>query len=132
NLWKIGERDTYWAELMDSDKGIFSHKFVRAFFPELKDERSHFHAITLKVYRECSQFVHGNQSVIEKIPVSLVFSEELFEEWNIRADIIKRVILFSLCLRYLRSFDSKQVKKIENTLSEEFKGISPINEIITR
>ena len=48
SLWKLGERDTYWSELMDEEKGIFSSKFCRAFFPELKDEIIHFKVITKK------------------------------------------------------------------------------------
>ncbi len=130
NLWKIGERDTYWTELMDENKGIFSHKFCRAFFPELKEELGHFAAITKKVYRECSEFVHGNKSVIDKIPKGLEYSEQLFYEWNSKADIIKRIILFTLCLRYLKHFTVDERKKIESTISEEFKSIQPISEII--
>ena len=132
NLWKKGERDTYWNELTDNEKGIFSHKFCRAFFPELKDEIQHFNRITLKVYRECSEYVHGNQSIIEKIPSNLEYSEEIFKEWNIKANIIKRVILFCFCLRYLKSIKQNDLKKIENLLKDELGGISPITEILSQ
>ncbi|WPV70558.1 hypothetical protein [Chitinophaga sp. LS1] len=132
NLWKIGERDTYWNELMDKEKGVFSHKFCRAFFPELKGEINHFSAITSKVYRECSEYVHGNQTIIEKIPNTLEYSEVLFKEWNTKADIIRRVVLFSLCLRYLKHLKSENVRKIESSISDEFNSISQIIEIINR
>jgi len=132
NLWKIGERDTYWAELMDKDKGIFSHKFCKAFFPELKSEINHFNAITLKVYRECSEYVHGNQSVIGKIPNILDYSKDLFYEWNTKADSIRRIILFTFCLRYLKYLKTEDIKKIESSISEEFKSISQIIEQINK
>lgn len=132
NLWKIGERDTYWSELMDDDKGVFSSKFCRAFFPELKGEITHFKAITKKVYRECSEYVHGNNSVINKIPNSLEYSKKLFEEWNSKADIINRIILFTLCLRYLKILKEEELKKVSDSLIEEFNSISPINQIITQ
>lgn len=64
NLWRLGERDTYWNELVDKETGIFSLKFCKAFFPELKDEIEHFRAMTCKVYRECSEYVHANQHII--------------------------------------------------------------------
>src|SRR5690606_23810848 len=112
NLWKLGERDTYWNELIDENKGVFSPKFCKAFFPDLKDEISHFLAISKKVYRECSEYVHGNHSVINKIPDTLIYSEELFEEWNSKADIIKRIVLFTFCLRYLKSFSVSNIEKI--------------------
>jgi hypothetical protein len=130
NLWKIGERDTYWNELMDKDKGIFSYKFCKAFFPELKDELNHFSAITSKVYRECSEYVHGNQTIIRKLPTTLEYSQDLFYEWNSKANIIRRVILFALCLRYLKYLKPEGVKKIEGSILDEFKSISQIIELI--
>lgn len=132
NLWKIGERDTYWNEIASIDKenkqiqGIFSNKFCRAFFPELKNELSHFFTIATKVYRECSEYVHGNKSVIDKIPEKLEYSEELFYEWNVKADTIKRVILFVFCLRYLNQLKPEEIKKIAVTISEEFKSLAQI------
>jgi len=130
NLWKIGERDTYWSELTDESKGLFSQKFCKAFFPELKDEIAHFSAITKKVYRECSEYVHGNQTVIDKIPSALEYSEDLFYEWNSKADIVRRVLLFIFCLRYLKKMKSEDIKKIETSISEDFKSIKPITDKI--
>ncbi len=132
NLWKLGERDTYWSELIDDEKGIFSSKFCKAFFPELKDEIKHFSAITKKVYRECSEYVHGNQSILDKIPSDLGYSADVFHEWNTKADTIKRIILFTFCLRYLRGLQNESVRKVEPSLSEEFKTITPIIEIIIK
>lgn len=132
NLWKIGERDTYWSELMDKDKGIFSPKFCKAFFPELKEEINHFNAITLKVYRECSEYVHGNKSVVDKISDKLEYSNELFYEWNSKADIIRRIVLFTFCLRYLKFLDPEAIKEIESSISEEFKSINQIIEQINK
>ena len=132
NLWKLGERDTYWSELMDDEKGIFSAKFCKAFFPELKDEITHFKAITKKVYRECSEYVHGNQSIFDKIPNELSYSVDVFHEWNSKADTIKRVILFAFCLRYLKNLQNENINKLETSLNDEFKAITPIIEIITK
>lgn len=136
NLWKIGERDTYWNEIASINKdnkqiqGIFSKKFCKAFFPELHNELNHFFTITIKVYRECSEYVHGNNSVIDRIPKKLEYSQELFYEWNAKADTIKRVILFAFCLRYLNQLNQAEIKKISVTISEEFKSVPQITEKI--
>lgn len=132
NLWKLGERDTYWNELMDKDCGIFSNKFCRAFFPELKDEIHHFEAITRKVYRECSEYVHANYAIFEKIPQTYSFSKNIYDEWNSKANVIKRIILFAFCLRYLKEVKKEDISSIEESLLEEFNFISPISEIITK
>jgi hypothetical protein len=138
NLWKLGERDTYWNEVASKDKdskqiqGIFSNKFCKAFFPELQSELGHFYSITTKVYRECSEYVHGNKSVIDKIPDKLEYSNELFYEWNVKADIIRRVILFTFCLRYLNQFNPEETNQISVTISEEFKSLPQITQKITQ
>jgi hypothetical protein len=131
-LWQIGERDTYWQEIIDEESGLFSSKFCRAFFPELKDESTHYKSMAQKVYRECSEFVHGNNAIITKIPTKLEFYEFLFNEWNLKAQTIRRIILFSFCLRYLNLIKGDNLDKIETHIIEEFGSLIPINDFFSR
>lgn len=131
NLWRMGDRDTYWNEVMDKEKGVFSPKFSKAFFSGISAECPHFIAISLKVYRECSEFVHGNNAVIGRIPEKLQHSADLFAEWNSKADTIKRIILFAFCLRYLKDLNKSDIGKVAGTISDEFKSIIPISVILT-
>lgn len=128
-LWEIGQRDTYWSEIMDENTGIFSPKFCKAFFPELKGEINHYRNLTTKVYRECSEYVHGNNSAIIKLPVNLEYSEEIFLDWHKKADSIARIILFALNLRYLKHLNVEEMKKLENVNSDYFNNIKPITEL---
>lgn len=128
-LWQRGERDTYWQELIDENTGIFSHNFCRAFFPDLKDEILHFRRITQKVYRECSEYVHGNLSVQSKIPDILLFDEFLFNEWHAKAAVIKRVILFTFCLRYSLNFNTNVLYDVESITIENFGHIAAIRDL---
>lgn len=130
-LWQRGERDTYWQEIIDEDNGVFSHSFCRAFFPDLKDEIVHYRRIAQKVYRECSEYVHGNLSVQEKIPETLIFDDFLFNQWHNKAKTIKRVILFSLCLRYLKDIKPDRISTIEESAMEEFGHLEMIRDVIT-
>lgn len=130
NLWKVGQRDTYWNELIDKEKGVFSSKFCTAFFPELKDEIERFRSITCKVYRECSEYVHANQHVISNIPKSIEFSEYMFNEWNLKTEVIRRIILFVFCLRYLKYLDSTSLSSISSIILDELNSIKKIREII--
>lgn len=128
-LWERGGRDTYWSEVMDENNGILSLNFTRAFFPELKDEIAHFRAITKKVYRECSEFVHGNNSVIQSLPETLEFNQELFEIWHQKASVMIRVILFVLNLRFLKYLSIDDLKKTESINTEYFNNILNIREL---
>lgn len=125
-LWQKGERDTYWNEIIDEENGIFSHKFCRAFFPELKEESRHFKILSQKVYRECSEFVHGNLSVQDKIPDNLQFSDYLFKEWHNKSNTIRRVIIFAFCVRYSRHLGAEPLRSLETIILEEFKSLSPL------
>lgn len=128
-LWEKGERDTYWTEIIDENKGIFSHRFSNAFFPELKDEIKHFRNLTQKVYRECSEFVHGNNSAIQSLPDNLEYNKVLFDNWHKKADSIGRIILFALNLRYLKHLIEDDFKKLENINIDNFNNIKPIQEL---
>lgn len=128
-LWEKGERDTYWNEIMDENKGIFSPKFCKAFFPDLKDELLHFKRLTEKVYRECSEFVHGNNSILSIMPDTLEFDEKLFNDWHKKALIIRRILLFVLNLRYSKIIPNIELKTIETLNIEEFGNITPISNL---
>ena len=128
-LWEKGERDTYWSEIIDENKGIFSHRFSKAFFPDLKDEIIHFRNMSLKVYRECSEFVHCNNSAIQSLPESLEYNKTLFDNWHNKANSIGRIILFALNLRYLKQLSEDDFKKLESINIDNFNSIKPIQEL---
>lgn len=143
--WLNGGRDTYWSEILgkeskhpdvdengcDSnlDKGLFSIKFVNAFFPELQDEIRHFKRMAMSVYRECSEFVHGNPTVLVKIPKHLEFKSELMFLWCEKALIMKRVMFFSFALRYLAYIKDDEKAKIADIIKDDFSTVKPINDM---
>ena len=128
-LWEKGERDTYWSEIIDDETGVFSYKFSRAFFPDLKDELKHFKLITQKVYRECSEYVHGNNSALKTLPENLQFDDFLIKEWHKKSKTIQRIILFTLNLRYSNNMDILDLKKLEDLNIENFGHIRPIQNL---
>ena len=142
--WLYGGRDTYWNEIVgkerkqtsgnkedDSyvDKGLFSTNFVNAFFPELKDEIKHFRCIAVSVYRECSEFVHGNPAVLDKMPKRLEFKNDLMSLWCEKALIMKRVIFFVFALRYFVTMNDDEKDKIEDIIKDDFITVKPIYEL---
>ena len=143
--WLDGRRETYWTEIVgkegkhsDSnekgddfsvDKGLFSTKFVQAFFPELQEEIRHFRRISVSVYRECSEFVHGNPTTLVKVPEQLVFNNELLSLWCEKALIMKRVMFFVFALRYLVEMKDNEKNNIADIIKDEFATIKPINDL---
>lgn len=149
--WLNGLRDTYWTEIIGKEekqnegektnegkktendknieKGLFSKKFVDAFFPELQDEIRHFKRMAVSVYRECSEFVHGNLVALEKIPEHLTYDNKLVSLWCEKALVMKRVIYFAFTLRYLRDMAEGDKSRVADIIKDEFMSVKPIIEL---
>lgn len=140
--WMSNERDTYWTELVgvesntqdtnnnNPNRGIFSSKFTKAFFPDLDGERIQMLAMTKRVYRECSEYVHGNPQAIGGIPESLDYEEHILQEWLDKAETVKRCVLYVVFLRYARSCSNDDFDKVRDIFLDEFKSIKPIKQYI--
>lgn len=144
--WLRGERDTYWTELIgredkggskqndekdiNVDSGLFSLKFTRAFFPEIVDSAKAFRSLTSKVYRNCSEFVHGNPNAINEIGQNNDFSESVTEKWNEYADTIIRCILYALVMRYWKFLPESSKNIVRTRVEEEFSTTDILKEFI--
>jgi hypothetical protein len=122
--WLHGSRDTSWRSVVDEENGLFSVRFVRAFFDELGNERKIYHSKASSAYRECSEYVHGN--IQTHSFAKLDFIGEVFTKWNEQAKIIWSVVLIALCIRYLKSLDGETLSKVHPTVQEELGHIGAL------
>ncbi len=125
-LWTRNEKDINWKQLVDKQKGVLSKSFIRVFFEDIADESVHFQTIAEKVYRECSEYVHGNAKTYELISNELKFSDEIFRVWHEKSTNIYFVVLFALCSRYLGVLDKVHVDKLESMITDELSHLSAI------
>lgn len=58
------------------------------------------------------------------------FSKRMFDEWNLKAEVIRRIILFVFCLRYLKYLDSSDLSSVSSIILDELNSIKNIREII--
>ena len=103
--WKLGLRDVSWGALTDKENGIFSKIFIRAFYPEIDAEGDHVLSIVSKLYRETSEFVHGNFDKMKVIPSQIEFNLEMLLKWLEFMETSKFVALFSLFMRFSKDID---------------------------
>ena len=125
--WKLGLRDISWSSLIDNENGIFSKVFMRAFYPEIEAEGPHLIAIASKLYRESSEFIHGNFSKIEELPSSIELNSSLLNKWIDFMETCKFIALFLLFMRFSKDIDGQEVHKIEEMAKEELGGIQEFN-----
>lgn len=134
--WMHGQRDTYWSELIgeeDEDKdfdkkknevnvnkGLYSLKYTRAFFEEISEVAKVFRAQTKTVYRECSEFVHGNPKALDSLSDTIKYSEEVAAKWNNCADTVARCILYAFLMRYWKFLSDEQRAEVVERLKDEF------------
>lgn len=121
--WKRGLRDVSWGSLVDENEGIFSKIFIRAFYEEVEDEGKHISALSAKLYREASEFIHGNYQKISGLPDDIKYDDALLDNWLNIVETSKFVSLFLLMVRFSKDLNVDDLQKIEETVREELGGI---------
>lgn len=125
--WKLGLRDISWGSLIDNENGILSKVFIRAFYSEVESEGDHLVTIASKLYRESSEFIHGNFNKIEELPNSIEFNSSLLGRWIDFMETSKFVALFLLFMRFSKDIEHHDISKIEDMAKEELGGIVEFN-----
>jgi len=114
--WLRGQRDTNWSTLTDHENGILSKQFIRLFSEGLADEAAQYRSAAVAVYRECSEYVHGNAHTHRAIPERLEFDNVSFEAWQKKASVVRLTVSYALAARYLSDFDTSKRSRLESML----------------
>jgi hypothetical protein len=128
--WLRGQRDSNWAALIDAENGVLSKQFVRLFYDGLANEAGQYRASAAAVYRECSEYVHGNAHTQRAIPRTLVFDVGQFEDWHEKASVVRLTTSFVLAARYLSDFDSAARSSIEGAVLDHLGHSAAIRALI--
>ncbi|MCU4188719.1 hypothetical protein M9Q43_06010 [Flavobacterium sp. HXWNR29] len=128
--WILGKNDIKWSKLIDEENGVLSVRFCNAFFHELNIHSHSYNSQAKELYREMSEYVHGNNDTWSKSGLSLKFNETLLNEYFSLFKKITEIMIFLICCRYLKSFERKQLDQLSTFLLEEMNHISAIREIL--
>lgn len=116
--WLKGQRDSNWSTLVDNEDGIFSKQFIHLFFEGLAAEAPRYRASAIAVYRECSEYVHGNAHTHQTLPDHIVFDKAAFDSWQQKASTIRLIMSFILAARYLFDFNQESRSTLEHMLMD--------------
>ncbi|MBJ7899084.1 MAG: hypothetical protein GC158_03960 [Cyanobacteria bacterium RI_101] len=131
-IWLKNQRDIKWKSLVDQESGVFSKKFVKAFYEDLEEEASQYGIIAAKIYRECSEYVHGNAGTHHTLPETLEFIESKFIDWQKKATDSRLVVSFALCTRYLLELDQQKRDFLELAVLDTLGHISAIRSLFDK
>lgn len=126
HLWSKNKKDINWTALKNQENGIFSTNFIRAFNPDLAGSGKQYSAIAESVYRECSEFVHGNALTHQNLPNDISFHEEAFSEWHAKSSIMRLAIIFAFSSRYLNHIEPQKMLIIEPVIMDVLGHLQPI------
>lgn len=120
--WKIGKQDIRWSKLIDVENGVLSQRFSTVFNPDLTEEVPEFNKKARIVYRNLSEFVHGNNETWTRSGLELVYNENLVSDFFTYFHEVCEVVLFTLSIRYLKNIDKDNL----DFLGAELSHIEPI------
>lgn len=111
--WLRGERDLNWKALAGAEFGILSKSVLRLYSDLFEDEAPVYRTSAEAVYRECSEFIHGNAAVNSALPATIQFDAKTFTLWHDKADVARLVVTFALAARYLVEFSEGERNVLE-------------------
>lgn len=119
-LWKRGKYDMSWSQIVDSEKGIFAKEYINSYASDIDDNRSiEFLTIAKNVYRECSEYVHGNYDKLELLTENIEYIEENVIRYVEIFESIKYIISISLLIRFREIFCNREVLiKLESVVMD--------------
>lgn len=131
-LWERSSLDFSWARVTDLDEGIFSKKFLRAFFEDIADEGTQYRTIALKLYRECSEHVHGNANSHTESNKGLNYDGAAFSDLIDKINTARILVEFAMLSRYLALAAPEVQNEVEAVALGEFGHLTAVQSIYNR
>lgn len=98
--WRARKQDIVWNKLISEDSGVLSKPFVGLFCSSLEGNATRFKVMGESLYRECSEYVHGNHHTHLLLPDELTYNQATFRDWCAKAETMKLICLFCFAYRY--------------------------------
>ena len=129
--WKQDAQDVYWSQIVDLDSGLFSSNYTSAFFSELCASSKLILDLAKRVYRECSQFTHGNYSAWEVIKYPPVYDEKAFVKFLDEAESIKYIIEYSFFIRFIKEIPKEKITDFESQIRESLGHLKEVTDYLS-
>ncbi|MCK9246699.1 MAG: hypothetical protein M0P11_07075 [Anaerolineaceae bacterium] len=120
--WLDGRGDINWSSLICENDGVLSSRFSKAFFEDFSEDMSEYRNKAKNVYRQLSEYVHGNNETWESSEIELSFDENKMATYFKLVKGVTEILLFVLSCRYLKSFSENVLDSLE-FIPEEMKHL---------
>lgn len=132
-LWQVGRYDMSWKQIVDENNGLFGKQFIGVYAEDLDEVRSvELLTIAKNVYRECSEYVHGNFEKLSVLPDNLLFDENAVDEYMGYFESIQYLICMALFIRFRHIFSNPEVvTALESIISDNLGTLPEIQQLLS-
>lgn len=133
-LWQVGQYDMSWTQLMDGQNGIFGVQFMRMYAKDIDEDRSlELLTIAKAVYRECSEFVHGNFEKLSVLFNDLSYNEQAFDCYVKYFASAQYVVCMALFIRFREILNnSETLKQLESILTDNLGTLVEVQLLLSK
>lgn len=116
--WISGNGDLKWSVVNSETDGVFSNRFIKAFYPELIEHSATYLARASRVYRILSEYVHGNSDTWDQSGIALQVNEKLRKFYELEFTEVAVLIKFAFCCRHLKEMSPETLESNQVILTE--------------
>lgn len=127
--WLNGKNDIRWNTILDAENGVLSQRFTNAFFVGSPETRKDLEDKARLIYRDLSEFVHGNNETWGESGLTITYNDNLLERFFTSFQTVTEIILYTLCCRYLKTLSLDNLEGVE-FLREDFAHIPEFREYL--
>lgn len=133
-LWRLDGYDMSWKSIMDEQKGVFGKDFIRIYGREISEERSiELITIAKNVYRECSEYIHGNCSKLISLSNAIEYNENMNKKFFECFYSIKYVVSMALLIRFRGILDDREIlKQLETVIMDNVGELPEVQYIYSK
>lgn len=111
--WEKSSRDLNWSTINNLDNGILSHRFANAFFPDLGNERCKYFTRVNELYRDLSEFVHGNHHTWKLNADAIRVDKSEIVRYGKNLNEFNEIVNYVLCIRFIKKLKKQELELIE-------------------
>lgn len=116
--WKNNSKDVYWSEITNTDSGLFSYNYFSIFAPEMWTLSQLMLELAKRVYRECSEFTHGNYRIFGSLNKTIFYEDSLIKQFFELLGSVKYIIEFSFFVRFNKELGQEDIPAFEPQITE--------------
>lgn len=129
--WKNESYDVYWSNITDPDSGLYSKTFASVFCPELLNHIHLIGTMAKSLYRECSEYVHGNYRVLNTFSEQLEYIDVKTKTFYEKLENLRYIIEFSLFVRFNRELGHEGIIDLEAQIMEYMGHLQEISMFVS-